>query len=195
MSKLNGAKNHPQQVAKRPVIDTLFGTVNQTDEVDDRGTPQKLFDELNDEFRFTVDVAASSANAKCERFYDMRADGLSKSWAGERVWCNPPYSNLPAWVAKAHNEVSAEAIVMLIPANRTEQPFWQTYIEPYRDGGGRLVTTYLKGRTKFTKDGSTMGSPNFASVLLVWSRDSSMAVLTSRRQRESSGESRSDLLC
>jgi len=190
VSKLNPAKNHPQQVARRQRA-TLFGDVDLTDEVDDRGTPQALFDELDDEFHFTVDVAASRENAKCDYYYDKERSGLTAHWGGERVWCNPPYSDLPSWVRKAHQEVDAEVIVMLIPANRTEQPFWQTYIEPYRDGGGRLVTQYLKGRTKFTKDGSTMGSPNFASVLLVWSRASSMAVLTSRMQMENSGVSHS----
>lgn len=192
MSKLNGAKNHPQQVKKRPVIETFFGSVMPTDEVDDRGTPQKLFDELNAEFQFSIDVAASKDNAKCVNYCDIAHSGLERSWANERVWCNPPYSNFPAWVAKAHSEVEAEVIAMLIPANRTEQPFWQTYIEPYRDGGGRLVTSYLKGRTKFMKDGSKMGQPNFASVLLVWSRDSSMAESISRRRMGSSDACRSD---
>ena len=192
MSKLQPARNHPQQVARRQRA-TLFGDVDLTDEVDDRGTPQKLFGELDTEFRFTVDVAASATNAKCERFYDIAADGLSKSWADERVFCNPPYSDLPSWIRKAHQETDAEVIVMLIPANRTEQPFWQTYIEPYRDGGGRLVSRFLRGRTKFVIDGvQTMGTPNFACCVLVWRRASSMGGSTSRRPVASSDASCSD---
>lgn len=165
--KLNGAKNHPQQVAKRPSIDRLFDAASPTDEVDDRGTPQSLFDELNREFHFTIDVAASALNTKCERFYDLSSNGLIQDWSGETVWCNPPYSDLPSWVAKAHHEVNATT-VMLIPANRTEQPFWQTYIEPHRDGGGRLRSRYPKGRVRFVKDGETMATPTWPSCLLVW---------------------------
>ena len=46
---------------------------------------------------FTVDVAAAPHNTKCERFYTAEQDGLAQSWAGETVWCNPPYSSiLPA---------------------------------------------------------------------------------------------------
>ena len=198
MSKLQPARNHPQQVARRQRA-TLFGDVDLTDEVDDRGTPQKLFGELDTEFRFTVDVAASATNAKCERFYDIAADGLSKSWADERVFCNPPYSDLPSWIRKAHQETDAEVIVMLIPANRTEQPFWQTYIEPYRDGGGasrepvlarthevrdrrsaddgdaelrvlraRLETRFINGRLNFKTPGGKFGRVPFGSVLVIW---------------------------
>ena len=32
-------------------------------------TPQDLFDELNAEFAFTLDVCAEEYNAKCERYF------------------------------------------------------------------------------------------------------------------------------
>jgi phage N-6-adenine-methyltransferase len=104
----------------------------------DRGTPKDLFAELDAEFRFTLDVAATLANAKCERYYTKADDGLVQSWQGERVWCNPPYDVLHPWVEKAWSS-NAELVAMLIPANRTEQPFWQNLIEPNRDGGGRYL--------------------------------------------------------
>ena len=88
------AKNHPQQVGKR----------GARPEIDDRATTPEVFDPLNERFRFTIDVACSEHNAKCERFYTAEDDGLAQSWAGERVWCNPPHSNLEAWVHKAWDE-------------------------------------------------------------------------------------------
>ena len=45
---------------------------------DDHATPRWLFRALDDEFRFTLDVAASAHNAKCEKYFDaetMRAFG------------------------------------------------------------------------------------------------------------------------
>ena len=54
-------------------------------------TPQNLYDELDAEFGFTLDVCATQENAKCERFFTKEQDGLVQSWKGERVWCNPPY--------------------------------------------------------------------------------------------------------
>lgn len=52
-------------------------------------TPQALFDELNAEFHFTVDVCALPENAKCDRYYTPEQDGLAQKWEGV-CWCNPP---------------------------------------------------------------------------------------------------------
>lgn len=56
-------------------------------------TPQSLFDELNAEFNFTLDAAASDANHKCERYFTKKDNGLLQDWQGETVFCNPPYGN------------------------------------------------------------------------------------------------------
>jgi phage N-6-adenine-methyltransferase len=121
------ALNHPQQLALR----------GADVEVDDRTTTAEMFAPLDARFRFTIDVAASPANARCDRFYTVEDDGLAQSWAGESVWCNPPYSDIRPWVAKAWAEHPlTRSIVMLLPANRTEQGWWQDLVEPYRDRGG-----------------------------------------------------------
>ena len=54
-------------------------------------TPRSLFDPLNDEFRFTVDAAASPDNALLPCFWTPETDALNQDWSGHRVWCNPPY--------------------------------------------------------------------------------------------------------
>lgn len=56
-------------------------------------TPQKLFDELDAEFHFTLDAAASDENHKCARYFTQNDDGLRQNWEGETVFCNPPYGN------------------------------------------------------------------------------------------------------
>lgn len=149
------------------------------DVVDDRRTPASLFNPLHERHSFTLDVAASERNAMCARFIDRHADGLLKSWSGERVWCNPPYSKLEPWVAKAWEEMrnGCELVVMLIPANRCEQPFWQEFVEPFRDreptDGVRLSTRFVRGRVKFTAPGEVPGakdSPPFGCVLITWER-------------------------
>ena len=53
-------------------------------------TPQKLFDELDAEFHFTLDAAASDENHKCARYFTQNDDGLRQNWEGETVFCNPP---------------------------------------------------------------------------------------------------------
>lgn len=156
------AQNHPQQKAK--------------DAVDDRGTTPEMFGPLNDRFGFTLDVAAAAHNAKCERYFTREQDGLAQSWAGERVWCNPPYSNIASWVIKAWTESErADLIVMLLPANRTEQRWWQELVEPFRDARIRsLQVEFLAGRPRFIRPGVVIGPkgdrPPFGCCLLIWGR-------------------------
>lgn len=70
-------------------------------ETDMWATPQELFDELNNEFSFTLDACAVRENAKCHNYYTPEQDGLAQPWTG-RVWCNPPYGrSLGKWVKKA----------------------------------------------------------------------------------------------
>jgi hypothetical protein len=61
---------------------------------------------------------------------------------------------------------------MLVPANRTEQRWWQDLIEPYRDCGQGLTTRFLAGRLRFLAPGQThIGAderPPFGCVLLIW---------------------------
>lgn len=155
------AANHPQQLQRQ----------GARDEIDDRATPPELFGPLHERFRFTLDVAAAAHNTKCPRFFTKADDGLSQAWAGERVWCNPPYSDIAPWVAKAHSEPAA-LVVMILPANRTEQGWWQRHIEPYRDRGGRLSIEFLPGRIRFIRRGQTEVGPNerppFGSALAIW---------------------------
>ena len=126
-----------------------------------------------DRFRFTLDAAASDANALCARYFTVETDGLAQSWADERVWCNPPYSACGMWVAKAWAE-PALLVVMLLPANRTEQRWWQEMVEPHRDrAGSRLRTEFLPGRLRFDTPDRPYTDPRgnrppFGCVLLVW---------------------------
>lgn len=157
------AQNHRQQVGRR----------GPNPKVDDRGTTPEVFDPLHERFGFTVDVAALPHNAKLERFFTPAQDGLAQSWAGERVWCNPPYSSIEPWLAKAWDEWSngADLIVMLLPANRTEQGWWQRHVEPYRRTG-ELRVEFLPGRLRFIAAGKTEVGPNerppFGCCLVIW---------------------------
>lgn len=158
------AQNHPQQVGAR----------GARDDVDDRWTPLHLWIPWNDRWQFTLDAAASHDNHLCERYFTLEEDGLQQSWGQERVWCNPPYSDMRSWVDKAWFEfsLSCPLIVMLAPANRTEQRWWQEAIEPARDRGDMLTTEFLPRRINFgSKDNLgawSASSAPFGCVLLIW---------------------------
>lgn len=64
------------------------------------GTPQTLFNRLNKEFNFTLDICASKENAKCPKYYTKEEDALKKEWGGV-MWMNPPYGRrIGIWVKK-----------------------------------------------------------------------------------------------
>lgn len=98
---------------------------------DERGTPQAFFDQLNAEFHFDIDAAATPRNHKCELWYGeggIENDALEADWAGMSVYLNPPYSAAGAFVAKAREEADKGAtVVLLIPA-RTDTRYWHRYI-------------------------------------------------------------------
>lgn len=49
---------------------------------DEWATPQKIFDELNNEFGFNLDVCATDDNHKVERYFTQAENGLLQSWGG-----------------------------------------------------------------------------------------------------------------
>lgn len=126
-------------------------------------TPPEVFEPLHREFGFTLDVCATAENAKCQRFVTESENGLARSWAGERVWMNPPYGReIYAWTRKAREESAAGALVVgLLPAS-TDLAWW------HDDVVGRARVRYLRGRVRFLTDGPYRASGFFASVVVVW---------------------------
>ncbi len=49
------------------------------------GTPQELFNRLNKEFNFTLDVCASEENAKYPKYYTKEEDALKQEWGGRHM--------------------------------------------------------------------------------------------------------------
>ena len=108
------------------------------------GTPQDLFDKLDAEFHFDLDVCAMPENSKCEQYYTPEQDGLVQEWTGT-CWCNPPYGRqIGKWVKKASE--CGTTVVMLIPA-RTDTKWFHDYIY------GKAEVRFLRGRLHFVSAG------------------------------------------
>jgi len=128
---------------------------------EDWETPQDLFDELNKEFHFTVDVASSDSNYKVKKHYTETENGLLQNWDNEVVWCNPPYGReVNKWVEKAY--LSKGKTVMLLPA-RTDTNWFHTYI--YKEP--TVEIRFLKGRLKF---GNSKNSAPFPSMIVIFDK-------------------------
>ncbi|HBQ4515109.1 TPA: DNA methylase [Escherichia coli] len=88
---------------------------------DDWRTPYRLFRNLHREFSFSMDGAATEHDALLPRFTD---DIHNQSWVGERVFCNPPYSDTKTFLVKASE---ADLAVFLIPY-RPQTIYWLKHI-------------------------------------------------------------------
>ena len=124
-------------------------------------TSQATFDTLHSEFNFTLDPCATHENAKCARYYTKGEDGLAQSWAGERVFMNPPYgrTELPRWIRKAYDAAHEGATVVgLIPA-RTDTRAWHECI------ANAAEVRFVKGRLRF---GDGRYPAPFPSAIVVW---------------------------
>jgi len=130
-------------------------------------TPPDLFNKLNEEFVFTLDVCAEQHNAKCQCWISPQRDALKRMWIGTCLM-NPPYGRqIGAWIAHAAEQAKYGAtVVALLPA-RTDTRYWHDYIwdgERHRPRPG-VEVRFLRGRLRFV--GAPAPAP-FPSVIVVF---------------------------
>lgn len=121
-------------------------------------TPQALFNELNAEFHFTLDVCANKENRKCLNFYTKELNGLSQKWTGV-CWMNPPYGReIGKWIMKAYEaSLNGATVVCLVPA-RTDTAWWHDYC-------AKGEVRFIRGRLKFSN--SKHAAP-FPSAIVIF---------------------------
>lgn len=127
---------------------------------DEWATPSALYSELNAEFGFTLDPCATSENHKCDNYFTKDDDGLVQDWGGHVVFCNPPYSDIKAWVEKCYREGCKDhtLVCLLIPC-RTDTKYFHDYIY------NRAEIRFVKGRLKFNE---SKNSAPFPSMLVIF---------------------------
>jgi phage N-6-adenine-methyltransferase len=136
---------------ERAAIEHLIGT-------DRWETPADLFEVLDREFAFELDVCALPGTAKCGRYYNPEQDGLSQPWHGS-CWMNPPYDRtIAAWIEKAcRSSHEGATVVALLPVH-TETGWWWNYCR-------HAEIRFLRGRLHFS---NAPTSAPFASAIVVF---------------------------
>jgi len=118
---------------------------------DNYSTPKTIYEELDREFNFDYDPC--TLNPKGLREYD----GLG-SWAGERIFVNPPYSKPRPWIEKAIEEwKKGKLVVMLLKAD-TSTNWFHDLILPYAE------IRFIRGRLHF----SEKGPAPFPSMIVIF---------------------------
>jgi len=124
----------------------------------DYATPDYLFNILDDEFHFTLDVCADCSNHKVhDNYFTEGQNALVRDWQGI-CWMNPPYKDKKKWIIKAYNESIKNhcIVVCLIPA-RTNTNWWHDYCMK-----GEI--RFIKGRPIF--EGMTHGLPQPLAIVI-----------------------------
>ena len=145
-------------------------------------TPPDFFAELNAQFHFTLDAAASHENALCTNYCTPEGtfrkrpgkspyqayglDGLALPWISEKVFCNPPYdASLYRWVEKAAGSWARVSVLLLPPSVDT------AWFHDFIWGHGETVEThFLRGRLKFWRDGVPGPAPRAGNLIAIFRR-------------------------
>jgi len=125
-------------------------------------TPQYLFDELNLEFKFEVDLCASKLNKKCYAFLDKQKNALDWVWSAwwKSGWLNPPFGrDVGQWIQKAYEEsLEGMTVVCLVPA-RVDTKWFHEFVL------GKAEIRFVKGRLNFS--GAKHNAP-FPCMILIF---------------------------
>lgn len=135
-------------------------SVMYTSKTDEWYTPIDFYEELDREFHFNLDPCSTDLNHKCEKYYTISDNDLNHSWAGYRVFCNPPYSEIDKWVEKAFYETkNPNTLVVLLIPSRTDTRYFHNFIM------NRAEIRFVKGRLKF---GGSKNSAPFPSMVVIF---------------------------
>ncbi len=141
-------------------------------------TPPDLFESLNREFHFGVDLAANEQNHKCPTWLGpggRAADSLTANWEGWAAvggdsiaaWLNPPYGRgMGRWMRKCAESAQSSkllTVVALIFA-RTDTSWWHDYVMAASE------IRLMRGRVRFLdpvtgKVGDAAPAP---SCIVIW---------------------------
>jgi site-specific DNA-methyltransferase (adenine-specific) len=123
-----------------------------------KGAPHRKYE------RFTLDPCSSHSNHKCDNYFTLEDDGLSRSWQGETVFVNPPYSDISSWVDKCIEESKKGGVwIFLLVPSRTDTKHFEKCFD------NAVSVNFVHGRLKF---GNSKNSAPFPSVLFEFCQSS-----------------------
>ena len=144
-------------------------------------TPDNLFNKLDEEFTFTLDPCSTDENAKCDKHYTQKDNGLSHDWSKDIVFMNPPYGgHTGKWMRKALSDSRKGAIVVCLIVSSTDRSYWHDYIFPYA-----AEIRFLRGRITF---GESKSTAPFASAIVVFKKTQDKQKIVYYTDREGSSK-------
>lgn len=125
-------------------------------------TPKAWWDKLDEEFHFTLDVAADSKHHMTKKYYTQGQNALTKPWKGV-VWCSPPwnYTVLPTWLKKAVQESRkhSSTVVVLLPV-RPDTTWWHEIVLQFAS-----EIRFINGHLKYVPFDDSLGNVAWSTEL------------------------------
>ena len=130
-------------------------------------TPQALFDNLNDEFNFELDVCADLDNTLCDNFYTSSQSALTCEWeafSNSSAFMNPPYSDAQSFLSCASEQAKAYNITVVALVNANTDTKW--FADAVKSANEvRLIS----GRIAFVKPNGKKANGNTkGQCLIIW---------------------------
>ena len=120
-------------------------------------TPTYIWEELNNEFKFTCDMCASDENHLVDKYYTIDNSALDKDWNGEIGYVHPLFdSKIGKFVEKASK--SKGIFVFLLPAS-THTKYFHDYFYKRDNVDIRFLRKPPKG-FRFGHDDGSIDDPN-----------------------------------
>lgn len=113
-----------------------------------------VFQQLNQEFTFDDDPCPLG---KLPEVGEL--DGLARLW-GRKVFCNPPYSQIPRFINKAVRSLQngTDVVCLLLPARTDTAWFHEELL-------GKAEIRFLRGRLKFGGSKTSAPFPSMVAIL------------------------------
>ena len=112
-------------------------------------TPPLILAEVMKKYDITpvLDVCATIQNTKFPKYFTLQDDGLEQEW-DEDFFCNPPYSQITAWISKVyeqHKKHNVNALVLVFA--KTGVNWWHNFVED------KAEIHFQRGRIRFLLNG------------------------------------------
>tara|TARA_R110000787_G_scaffold267173_1_gene373478 strand:+ start:939 stop:1460 length:522 start_codon:yes stop_codon:yes gene_type:complete len=130
-------------------------------------TPQELFDAIDQEFDFSVDLCASKDNKLCRQFFSEEDSALIEEWCfftNTSCFINPPYSQTELFMKRSAEQAKKHNLTVVAVVNANTDTKW--FSDAVKSANEvRLLT----GRIGFIKpDGKKASGNPKGQCLIIW---------------------------
>ena len=129
-------------------------------------TPKPLFNNLDNQFNFTLDACANPKNALCEFYFTDKSNALLHEWPVQSgsVFLNPPYSLTAKFLRYAAEQARRCGVTIVALVNANTDTVWFKHATQSAN-----EIRLISGRISFVKpNGKNAGGNTKGQCIIVW---------------------------